>query len=170
MRETVSDNVAPTHSRWGVYGRTLFAASWPGPFCVHSSLTGLSALAAVPHVLRVELHLDGDAVEAKLGVEQISGVLQHRLCISPLLWCGMRKQEKKHLWIQSLQDQEEGFGFVGSPMARWTETSAWLTVRAQRWRQWMDLTFGMDSSTSFTELNSIPFGAPRKRERIWNVF
>lgn len=68
----------------------------------------------MPHVLRVELHLDGDAVEAKLGVEQISGLLQHRLCISPLLWCGMRKQEKSICEFSQL----EGFGYVGSPMAR----------------------------------------------------
>lgn len=50
-------------------------------------------------------------------------------------------------------------------MARWTETRAWLTVRAQRCRQWMDLTFGMDSRTSFTELNSIPLGEPEKTKQ-----
>lgn len=61
-------------------------------FCVLSSLTGVFALAAVPHVLRVELHLDGDAVEPKFGVEQISSFLQHPLGIGALLWCGMRKQ------------------------------------------------------------------------------
>lgn len=61
-------------------------------FCVLSSLTGVFALAAVPHVLRVELHLDGDAVEPKFGVEQIGSFLQHPLGIGALLWCGMRKQ------------------------------------------------------------------------------
>lgn len=48
----------------------------------------------MPHVLRVELHLDGDAVEPKFGVEQISGFLQHRLGTGAILWGGMRKQEK----------------------------------------------------------------------------
>lgn len=59
-----------------------------------SSLTGVFALDAVAHVFRVELHLDGDAVELKFGVEKISGFLQHRLDIGALLWCGMRKQDK----------------------------------------------------------------------------
>lgn len=61
-------------------------------FCVLSSLAGVFALAAVPHVLGVELHLDGDAVEPKFGVEQIGSFLQHHLGIGALLWSGMRKQ------------------------------------------------------------------------------
>lgn len=64
-------------------------------FGVLPSLTGVFALGAVAHVLRVELHLDGDAVEPKFGVEQIGGFLQHRLGIGALLWCGMGKQEKR---------------------------------------------------------------------------
>lgn len=49
------------------------------------SVTGVLAVGAVAHVFRVELHLDGDAVETELGVEQISGLLQHRLSVSTLL-------------------------------------------------------------------------------------
>lgn len=57
------------------------------------SVTGILAVGAVAHVLRVELHLDGDAVETKLGVEQISGFLQHRLSISTLLCREVRKKK-----------------------------------------------------------------------------
>lgn len=54
-----------------------------GPVSV--SVAGVLAVGAVAHVFRVELHLDGDAVEPKLGVEQIGGLLQHRLSVSTLL-------------------------------------------------------------------------------------
>lgn len=46
------------------------------------------------------------------------------------------------------------------PMARCTETSDWPRVRAQRCRQCIDFTAFTDSSTSFTELNSMHFGDP----------
>ena len=49
------------------------------------SVTGVLAVGAVAHVFRVELHLDGGAVETELGVEQISGLLQHRLGVGSLL-------------------------------------------------------------------------------------
>lgn len=52
---------------------------------VSASVTGVLAVGAVAHVFRVELYLDGDAVETKLGVEQISGLPQHRLSICTLL-------------------------------------------------------------------------------------
>lgn len=58
--------------------------------------------------------------------------------------------------------------YVTLPIARCTETSAWLTDRDQRRRQWIDLTFWTESSTSFTELNSIPLGEPEKQNRISN--
>lgn len=55
------------------------------------SVTGVLAVGAVVHVFRVELHLDGDAVETKLGVEQVCGLLQHRLSVSTLLCREIRK-------------------------------------------------------------------------------
>lgn len=54
------------------------------------SVSGVLAVGAVAHVFRVELHLDGDAVETELGVEQLSGLLQYRLSVSALLWCEKR--------------------------------------------------------------------------------
>lgn len=51
------------------------------------SVAGVLAVGAVDHVFRVELHLDGDAVETKLGVEQVGGLLQHGLSVSAFL-CG----------------------------------------------------------------------------------
>lgn len=36
------------------------------------------------HVLGVELHLDGDAVEAELGVQQVCGLVQHGLSVCSL--------------------------------------------------------------------------------------
>lgn len=59
------------------------------------SVTGVLTVGAVAHVVRVELHLDGDAVETKLGVEQIGGLLQHKLSVGALCWCGMRQQKAK---------------------------------------------------------------------------
>lgn len=157
---------APTHThthttgcprRHAVALRVLGAARGP------PSLTGVSALAALPHVLRVELHLDGHAVEPKLGVEPIGGFLQHRLGVGAVLWCGVRKQDNS-VAGKALAPPPEGS--VGLPMARWTETRAWPTVRAQRRRQWTDLTSGTASSTSFTELNSIPLGEPGKQSAL----
>lgn len=60
-------------------------------------------------------------------------------------------------------------------MARWTETSAWPRVKAHRWRLCMDLTAFTLSSTSFTELNSMPFGEPETQQtrqccKIWFFF
>lgn len=52
---------------------------------VSVSVTGVLAVGAVAHVFRVVLYLDGDAVETELGVEKISGLLQHRLGVSTLL-------------------------------------------------------------------------------------
>lgn len=91
--------------------------------CVLSSLAGVFALGAVPHVLRVELHLDGDAVEPKFGVEQISGFLQQRLGVGAILWCGMRKQEKcickfSHVKIEKKDLAPPPEGYVTLPMAR----------------------------------------------------
>lgn len=42
-----------------------------------ASVTGVLAAGAVAHVFGVELHLDGDAVETELGVEQLGGLLQN---------------------------------------------------------------------------------------------
>lgn len=42
-----------------------------------ASVTGVLAAGAVAHVFRVELHLDGDALEAELCVEQLGGLLQN---------------------------------------------------------------------------------------------
>lgn len=61
-----------------------------GPGSV-GSVTRVLAVRAVAHVFGVELHLDGDAVETELGVEQVGGLLQHRLRVSALLW---RRKEK----------------------------------------------------------------------------
>lgn len=58
------------------------------------SVTGFLAVGAAAHVIRVELHLDGDAAEAELGLEQVSGLLQHRLSIGALLWCGTRERRR----------------------------------------------------------------------------
>ncbi|KAG7219094.1 hypothetical protein INR49_004152 [Caranx melampygus] len=55
------------------------------PVSAPVSFTGVLAVGAVAHVLRVELHLDGDAVETKLGVEQVCGLLQHRLRVGSFL-------------------------------------------------------------------------------------
>lgn len=60
-----------------------------GPVSV--SVTGVLAVGAVAHVFRVELHLDGDAVETELGVEQIGGFLQHRLSVGSLVCRDRRK-------------------------------------------------------------------------------
>lgn len=49
------------------------------------SVAGVLAVGAVAHVLGVELHLDGDAVEAKLGVQQVRGLLQDGLGVRLLL-------------------------------------------------------------------------------------
>lgn len=49
------------------------------------SVTGVLAVGAVAHVLGVELHLDGDAVETELGVEQVGGLLQHGLRVGAFL-------------------------------------------------------------------------------------
>lgn len=51
------------------------------------SVSGVLAVGAVAHVFRVELHLDGDAVETEFGVEQLGGLLQYRLSVGALLWC-----------------------------------------------------------------------------------
>lgn len=61
----------------------LLAPVLSGPASV--SVTGVLAVGAVAHVFRVELYLDGDAVEAELGVEQIGGLLQHGLSVGTLL-------------------------------------------------------------------------------------
>lgn len=53
---------------------------------VSVSVTGVLAVGAMAHVFRVVLYLDGDAVETELGVEKISGLLQHRLSVSTFLW------------------------------------------------------------------------------------
>lgn len=63
--------------------------------CPSFSVTGVLTVGAVAHVVREELHLDGDAVETKLGVEQIGGLLQHKLSVGALCWCGMRQQKAK---------------------------------------------------------------------------
>lgn len=57
------------------------------------SVAGVLAAGAALHVLGVELHLDGDAVETKLGVEQLGGLLQDCLSVSALLWWGTQVQE-----------------------------------------------------------------------------
>lgn len=144
------------------------------------SVTGVLAVGAVAHVFGVELHLDGDAVETKLCVEQIGGLLQHRLSICTLLWEQKQHSESlrryfipffskisillllaSHIFCKFRMVIDQ---FVISPMARWTDTSAWPKVRAQRCRQWIDFTAFTDTSTSFTELNSIPLGDPEKQQ------
>lgn len=57
------------------------------------SVSGVLAVGAVAHVFRVELHLDGDAVETELGVQQLSGLLQYRLSVGALLWCEKKTVE-----------------------------------------------------------------------------
>lgn len=57
------------------------------------SVSGVLAVGAVAHVLRVELHLDGDAVETELGVEQLGGLLQYGLSVGALLWCEQRPRK-----------------------------------------------------------------------------
>lgn len=60
---------------------------------VPASVSGVLAVGAVAHVFRVELHLDGDAVETELGVEQLGGLLQYRLSVGALLWCEIRPRK-----------------------------------------------------------------------------
>lgn len=50
-------------------------------------------------------------------------------------------------------------------MARCTETRLCPKVKAHRWRQCRDFTAFTDSSTSFTELKSIPLGEPGDHSR-----
>lgn len=64
---------------------------------VPSSVSGVLAVGAVAHVFRVELHLDGDAVETKLGVQQLGGLLQYRLSVGALLWWEKKTVENSKL-------------------------------------------------------------------------
>lgn len=68
------------------------------------SVTGVLALGAVAHVFRVQLHLDGDAVEAELGVQQVGGVPQHQLSVGALLWREVREQKETQRESLSLRD------------------------------------------------------------------